>query len=391
VKKVLLGGALIAAVLVPVSASARSAVQVKLAIVPLPKSALGAVGRPLPLARDSGVSSNAKEASNASGNVTAEQLTHLGRVSGYMLDYGNSFGDAAGIRQIRTEIEQYRTVPDAHKGLGFWRRRELDNSTLKRLGIDISVKKLNLSGIPGAHWVYAGTAAIKGLAPVRGVDAELQHGQYLLDVSVSAGSTAAAARLVPQVARAFSRRLQLALSGRLRARPVALPRPLKPGPPAHGPKPAALVLRKADLGSSTVVHRGYSNPRHAFDPNALSAYDLTLAPAGSYSVMSQEIVVGASALEVQYFGAIAMSGAAAGLGKVAKATPVDLTSMSDKARGEIFQIAVGSHKAYEAVVDLSHGTYSDLFVAASASPFTASDVQSLAQTAAKRLDAGFVK
>jgi hypothetical protein len=391
VKKVLLGGAVVAAVLAPTSASARSASQIKLALVPLPKSALGAAGRPLPLARDSGVTSNAMEASNASGHVTAGQLKRLGRVSGYMLDYGNTFGDAAGIRQIQTEIERYRTVAEAHKGLGFWRRQELDNGSLKKLGFDISVKKLQPAGIPGAHWVYAGTAVIKGLAPVHGIDAELQHGQYLLDVTVSAGSTAAAARLVPTVARALDRRLQLALSGRLRARPVALPRPLKPGPPAHGPKPAALVLRKSDLAGSTVAHKGYSSPKKSFDPNAVSVYDLTMAPAGQFTVVSQEMVVGASALEVQYLGALAMNGAVAGLGKVGKVTPVDLGSVGDRARGEIFQVSVGSHKAYEAVVVLSHGAYLDFLVAAGTSAFTASSVQSLAKTAAQRLDAGFVK
>jgi hypothetical protein len=237
--------------------------------------------------------------------------------------------------------------------------------------------------------VYAGTASIKGLKAIRGIDAELQHGQYLLDVSVAAGSTAAAARLVPKIARAFYRRLQLALSGRLRAKPVTLPPPLKPGPPPHGPKPAALVLKKGDLGSSTVVHKGYSSPNNAFDPNALSVYDLTMAPAGSFTIMSQEMVVGASALEVQYFGAIALSGVASGLGKVAKATPVDLSSVGDKARGETFQVSVGSRKAYEAVVVLSHGAYLDFLVAASTSAVTGTSVQSLAHQAAKRLDAGF--
>ncbi len=43
------------------------------------------------------------------------------------------------------------------------------------------------------------------------------------------GSIAAAAQLVPGVARAFHRRLQLALSGHLHGQPVALPRQLKPG------------------------------------------------------------------------------------------------------------------------------------------------------------------
>jgi hypothetical protein len=391
-KKVLLAAALIAAVLVPAAASARSESQLELALVPLPKSALGSVARPLPLARDSGVASNAIEASDASGNVTAEQLQRLGRVSGYMLDYGNPFGDGSGIRQIQTEIEQYRTSGEARKGLGFWRREELDNASLKQLGVDFSTKKLQLAGIPGPHWVYAGTAAIKGLEPIHGVDAQFEHGQYLLDVSVAAGSNAAAARLVPKIARAFYRRFQLALSGRLRAKPVALPRPLKPGPPAHGPKPAALVLRKADLGgSATVVHKGYSNPKNAEDPTALSAYDLAIAPAGSLTALSQELLVGGSTLEAQYFGAIGLSAVASSLGKGAKVSAVDLGSVGDKARGEIIHATVQGQSAYEAAVVLSHGAYLDLFVAVSTSAFTGASVQGLAQAAAKRLDAGFRK
>ncbi|HEY2310919.1 MAG TPA: hypothetical protein VGH46_07385 [Gaiellaceae bacterium] len=388
-KKLLLGAALLAVTLVSASASARGASQVNLALVPLPKSALGAAGRPLPLARDSGVTSNATQASNASGDVTAKKLQHLGRVSGYMLDYGNEFGDAAGIQQIQTGIEQYRTAAEARKGLDFWRRQELDNGFVKKLGIDLTVKKLGLSGIPGPHWVYAGTFAIKSLPPVHGVDAELQDGRYLLDVTVSAGSTAAAAQLVPRVARAFRQRLQLALAGHLHGKPVALPQPLKPGPPPHGPKPAALVLKKTDLGSATIVHKGYTSTKGALDPNALSVYDLTMAPAGSLALMSQQLIVGDNALEVQYFGAIAMSGVIAEAGKAGKATPLDLSSIGDNAQGLIFQASANGRKAYEAVVVLSHGAYLEFLLAASTSALTSSSVQSVAQTAAKRLDAGF--
>jgi hypothetical protein len=388
VNKLLLGAALLAAILVPASASAQSASQVKLALGPVPKSALGAAGSALPLARDSGVASNAKEASDASGNVTAKQLSRLGRVSGYMLDYGNPLGDVAGIRQIQTEIEQYRTDGAARKGFAFWRRQELDTGSLKKLGIDFSVKKLGLAGLPGSHWVYGATVSIKGLEPIHGIDAEIQDGKYLLDVTVSAGSTAAAAQLVPKVARAFHERLHLALAGGLRGKPVALPRALKPGPPAHGPKPAALVFKKADLGNATIVHAGYSSPTKGLDPNALSVYDLAMGPAGSFALVSQEIIVGSSALEAQYSGAIAMSGVVAGLGKT-KSTPLDLSSVGDNARGVMFAAGVGGHKAYEAVVILSHGTYLDFFLAASTSSFAGSSVQSLSQAAAKRLDAGF--
>ena len=392
-KKLLLGPAvgavLVAATLVPVAASARSASQVNLAIVPLPRSALGAVGSSLPLARDSGAVSDAKEASNASGNVTGKKLKQLGRVNGYTLDYGNEFGDASGIQQIQTEIQQYTTAAEARKGLDFWRRQELDNGFVKKLGIDLTVKKLVLTGIPGPHWAYAGTFAIKSLPPVHGVDVQLQDRQYLLEVTVSAGSTAAAAQLAPKLARAFHQRLQLALSGRLHGAPVALPQPLKPGPPPHGPKPAALVLKKSDLGSATIVHKGYVSPKGALDPNALSVYDLAMAPAGSFALMSQQMIVGDSEREAQYFGAIAISSVVAGAANKGKTTPVDLGGVGDNAQGLIFQASVSGHKAYEAVVMLSHGAYLEFVLAAGTSPLAGSNVQSLAQAAAKRLDAGF--
>jgi hypothetical protein len=374
--------------LVPFGAGASSP-SVKLALVPLPRSALGAAGHALPLARDSGAVSNALAASESSGDVTPTRLNRLGRVTGYLLDYGNPFGDAAGVREIQTGIDRYRSTADAHKALAFWRRDELDNTQLKKLGLNFSLKKLQLSGIPGPHWAYAGTALIKGLEPVTGVDAELQDGRYILDVSISAGTNAAAARLVPTIARKFHQRLTLALAGRLHGKPVSLARALKPGPPAHGPRPAALTLRTSDLGVAKIVHKGYSKPKNALDPNALSVYDLAMSPAGSYIVVSQELLVGASKLEAEYFGAIASSAVTAGLGKVAKVMPVSLSAIGDNARGELLQVTINGQTAYVAVVVLSHGSYLDFVDAASASALTAADVHQLAQSAAKRLDQGF--
>ena len=389
VRRGFVAAAFAAVVLVP-AAAASSASQVQLALVPLPKSTLGPAGHSLPLARDSGVVSNAEAASEATASVTAAQLTRLGRVSGYLLDYGNPFGGAAGVTEIQTAIERYRNAADARKGLDFWRRDELNSSSLKKLGIDFSVKALRPSGIPGPHWVYAGTATIKGLKPIHGVDAEFEQGQYLLDVSVSAGSTSAAAQLVPTVARRLYQRMRLALAGRLHASPVKLPRPLQPGPPAHGPKPAGLVLTTADLGSrATVVRNTYSKPKDALDQNALSVYDLTMTSSGTFPFLSQEVLVGGTQTEVRYFAAIAVSALAAGFGGKAHVTPVSLSGVGDNARGELVKVAVNGRTAYEAVVVLSRGSYLDFLVGASSSPFTAAEVRNLAQLAAKRLDAGF--
>lgn len=381
--------AVAAAVLVP-GAAARATSGVELATVPLPKTALGSAGRALPIAHDSGVVSNAEAASEATAQVTAKQLKSLGRVTGYLLDYGNPFGGRAGIRQIQTEIDRYRSVADARAGLAFWRKDELKAPTLKKYGIDFTLQKTGLSGIPAPHWAYAGTASVKGLKPIDGVDAEFQQGQYLLDVSVSAASVSAAKSLAPKVARKLFQRMRLALAGRLHASPVKLAGALRPGPPPHGPKPASLVLRKADLGGSvTIARAAYARPKSSLDPNAISAYDLTMTPAGSFPYLSQEMVVGSSKLEVQYFAAIALGAITAGLGNKVQTTPVNLAGIGDDARGEILKVALNGRTAYEAVVVLAHSSYLDFLLVASTSTIVASDMRNLASKAAHRLDAGF--
>lgn len=388
-RKVLLGAALAAAVLVP-AASASGTAAVKLALVPLPKSALGAAARHLPIAHDSGVVSNSQAASEASAHVTAGQLKRLGRVSGYLLDYGTPFGASAGVHQIQTEIDRYRSDADARKGLAFWRRDEVKGPP-KALGIRFSVKKLQLPGLPKASWVYAGTVSIKGLKPVRGIDAEIQDGPYLLDISVGAGSNAAAARLVPTIARHFDARLRLALAGHLHASPVALPS-LSPGPPAHGPRPSALVLRPVDLGAGAkVLHKGYSKSKNSLDPDALSVYGLTMASSAYFPVLSQEVVVGSSDLETQYFAAVVVlsAGAGPGSGKGAKPTPIDLGGVGDHAHGELAQITVNGQSVHEEAVVLTRGPYLDFLIEAGPTAFTPADVRKLAGLAAKRLNAGF--
>lgn len=386
-RKVLLGAALAAAVLVP-AATAGSSASVKLALVPLPKSALGAEARNLPIAHDSGVASNAEEASQASGSVTAKQLKRLGRVTGYLLDYGSPFADSSGIREMQTEVEQYRTTAQASKGLEFWRRQELIKPPAG-LGMQFSVHRLHLSGVPKPNWVYAGSASIKGLKPILGVDAEIQKGPYLLDISIAAGTKQAATRLVPGVARHLYQRLRLALANRLHASPVKVPPALPAGPPPHGPRPSTLALRPADLGNgSKVLHKAYVKPNGSLDKNALSVYNLTIASAGSFPVLSQELLVGSSKLEVQYFGAIVL-GAGVGSGNKVKATPVDVSSVGDNARGEFAHVAVSGGTVDEEAVVLMRGTYLDFLVEASPTAFTAADVRKLASLGVKRLDAGF--
>ena len=41
--------------------------------------------------------------------MTAKRLKGLGRISGYLLDYGTPFSDSPAVSEIQTEVERYRT------------------------------------------------------------------------------------------------------------------------------------------------------------------------------------------------------------------------------------------------------------------------------------------
>jgi hypothetical protein len=386
VRRGALVAAFVAAVLLPVAA-ASGASQLKLALLPLPRAALGQSGRSLSLAPDSGSDSNAHSASQTIGNVTAARLKRLGRISGYLLDYGTPFADSPGVSEIATEVERYRTAATARKSLGFWRKQELDVRPLKALGLHVSFKKVALAHVPHPYWAYLSTGKINGLKPVYAVDAVMVEGAYLLDVSVAAGSPAAAQRLVPVIAHKLDRRFRLAQQGRLQAKPVKLPRG-KPGPPAHGAKPGRAVLTRADVGSpSTIRHAGYVSARNAFDEYSISTYDLAMAPAGTYGELAQEVSVAGSGLEVKYFAVLAVGAFTHSAGGAGTATPVNLSGVGDNAFGELLEASAGGNSASEAIIVLSRGKYLDFVVAAAATKLSAGDVQSLAHKAAHRLDA----
>jgi len=373
----------IAAVLVP---GASASPQLKLAVVPLPRTELGPAGRSMSLAPDSGVDSNAHAASQTTGNVTAARLKRLGRVSGYLLDYGTPFSESPAVSEIQTEVERYRTAAAARKSLGFWRKQELDVRALKTFGLDVSFKKVALLHVPHPYWAYLSIGRIHGLKPIYALDAEIVDGAYLLDVSIAAGSPRAAKRLAPVIAQKLDRRFQLAQEGRLHGKPVQL-QGGKAGPPPRAPKPSRTVLTKSDVGTPVTIRQaGYVSPRNAFDEYSISAYDLAMAPAGSYAAVEQEISVARSALEVKYFAALAAGVLAHAAGGGGTATKVDLSSIGDNAIGDLVQASAGGNSASEAIVVLSRGKYLDFVVAAASSKLAAADVVSLAHKAAHRLN-----
>ena len=379
--------ALAFAVLVP-TASAGTPHRVKLSLVPLPKSALGAAGRPLALTHVAGVVSNAAAANNSTSGTTA-MFKSLGRVTGYDLTYGDPFTGGAGVTQIASGIEQYKTSTGAKKGLAFWRKDDAAQVTsLHQYGIGVTLKVVKVPAVGTGRFGYGTTFTLPNLAPIVGVDEQAVDGKYVLDVSVSGGSLSAASHLASKLLRTLDQRLRLAEKGRLRAKPVKLLPPLKAGPPSGGPDLSTLTLTTSDLtGTATIADQSY-----LVDSTALSAYVLDMKPAGQFQDLTQEIEWYATANEAIVITsleqAIVGSELGAFLGVTPTVTPVDLSSIGDNAKGEILQFSANAQSVYVGMVGLARGQASDFVLFTSTSPLQASDVQSVAQTAATHLDAG---
>lgn len=386
IRTAFLVAALAAAVLVP-AASASRAHRVTLSLVPLPKSALGSAGRSLALTHDSGVVSNVLAASNSQLGTTGT-FKALGRVTGYDLTYGDPFSGGPGITQIASGIEQYKTAVGAKKGLAFWRKDDAQITSLGQYGVSVTLKVVKVPAIGTSRFGYGTTLTLPGIAPISTVDEQVADGKYVLEVSVAAGSLAAASREASKLLRTLDRRLQLAEQGQLRAKPVKLLPPLRAGPPAGGPDLSTLTLAAADLTGTALL--GYHT--YVVDPAALSAYLLNMNPAGQFQQLTQEIEWYATVNEATVItaleGAIVASEFGVLLGVTPTVTPVDVSAVGDNAKGQILLFSANGQSLYIGLVALSRGHASDLVVVSSLSQLQASDLQTLAQKTATHLDAG---
>ena len=146
--RALLVASLAGLLLVP-AASASRAPGVRLALVPLPKSALGPAARTFSVAHDSGPVSNASAASHTP-DATKATFKKMGRLGGYALEYGNAFTGDAGITDVRTSIELYKTPADARRALAFWKKEDaalskLDNPNFSVTSLPVSSDRIRPS------------------------------------------------------------------------------------------------------------------------------------------------------------------------------------------------------------------------------------------------------
>ncbi len=173
--KALLCAALAAAVLVPTASAGRSH-SLKLALVPLQRSALGSAAAGLSLARDSGPVSNASAASHTP-DATPATLKKLGRLGGYALEYGNAFTGAPGLTDVRTGIDRYKTAADARKALAFWQKEDAELSTLDQPGFSVVTAPVQVPVVGKTKsFAYLTSYSPSNIAPVSGLDEQIAEG-----------------------------------------------------------------------------------------------------------------------------------------------------------------------------------------------------------------------
>jgi hypothetical protein len=357
------------------AAAASPTPQVKLALLPLPKTVIGSVAKPLQLARDSGVVSNLDAASATTDATTPDDLRKLGRVTGYTLDYGNPFAGAAGLTAVQTAVEQYKTAADARRGLAFWRKEDAELSWLDQPGFAVTNKLVPLPAVGARRFAFLTSFSAANIAPLSTIDEQFLEGRYVLDVKVAAGTGSAAQALAPKLAKELDGRVRLALARRLHGRPVKLPPGLKAGPPEGGPDLSALAFATTDLtGQATVVSAGYG-----LNEQALSDYGVLMFPAGQFDVLGQDIVWYPTANEASFVADAENALALHATGS----EQIDLTAVGEGAQGVLGSDASGG----SAQLVFSNGLLAEFVFVGSNSAVQESDVAGLAQTAASKIKA----
>jgi hypothetical protein len=374
VRKVLFVAALGAAVLVP-AAFASSPKRVNLALVPLPKSAIGAPARTFSLAYDSGPVSNVNAAAHTS-DATPKTFKKLGRLRGYGVEYGNAFTGAAGVTDVRTSIEEYKTASGARRALVFWKREDANLSKLDNPDFSVTSVpvKLPSPAVGTSHFAYLTSYSASNIVPVSGIDEQIADGRYVLDVIVTAGTASTAQALAPTLAKKLDARFRLARKGRLHAKPVKL-RKQTAGPPRGGPDLSVLALRKSDLVGKVSVNKDYLR-----DPAAISDYSVFMFPAGPFEALDQEIEWYPVANEASFFADFENAVTLAQSGT----TPLDLSALGDGAQGSITTASSFSGSQ----VFFSSGHLAEfIFTVTEGGATSPADVTSVAQAAANRIDA----
>ena len=354
------------------AASARHAPKLRLALVPLQTAQLGPSGASLPIEFDSGPVAN---------RDAPPQLEKLGRLGGYLVDYGDPYIGGAAVTSLETQVERFRTRAGAKKALAFWKQNDKRTAALyHEIGIVVSARFFEVPSVGSARYAYLNSLQIPNADPLFTVDEVASSGSYVLHASVAAGTQVAAEHLAPVLMARLEHRLRQMLAGRLHGMPVRLPPLPEPGPPLGGPDLSTFAIGPGDFtGQATVIDQGY-----AVDPTALSSYGIDLQPAGPFDEVQQGVLWYGNANETTWQGTV-LGDILAFAGTGPGATVVDLTAVGDNAHGVIL---TARDTPMVALVVLWQGQALDLATVQSSTAMQPSDIQALAQAMANHLNAG---
>jgi hypothetical protein len=194
----------------------------RLALMPLPRSALGADTARLVLARDSGPDTNVDAARHAGGGVTASELARGGRITGYTLDYVKPVDVlhvGPSLLEVQTIAELYRDAAAASRGLTFW---HAVTATIDRT----STRRLTVSKVPFATRLADGaygfllTYSVAGKPVAHLGDVVFRTGRLLGAVFVTATSEAGLRARTVGLARTLESRMKQVWARKIRARTV---------------------------------------------------------------------------------------------------------------------------------------------------------------------------
>jgi hypothetical protein len=357
-----------------------------LALVPLPRAAIGSAARLLPVEPGAGAVSNASF--NSDGFETASSLARAGRVIGYYLDYGDDLTSSAPVSRVDSSVSEWRSAKDARREVNREVRQGLTQTEYSRFGLPTRAEEETDGHAVGGEDVSLILSYRFSQSRIVHCDLErASDGRYLLIVQACGASRTAVQRLVPILIRRLDQRLHLALAGRLHGKPVRSPSLPKAGPPAHGPKPAALALRADDLPAKN-RQGGYE------ESSARSLYDLSLSRAGQFAHVNQEIALTDNSLfpmwwAADYLYAATHSGSYAGATGRVLPRSIRLAGVPDHALGQVVRVPLPNGRvSYHGHIALRRGPWFDWILAESNSPLRAADLTKLARLAANRLNNG---
>jgi hypothetical protein len=188
----------------------------ELALMTLPRAALGVDAAGLPLAPGSGVLTNQDSAADSLGEITAAGLARIGRITGYVRDYDAGLQPApragGGLLEVKTRVELYRNRAAAAKGLAFWRGFDRRFGTTKSGALSMGITEFPLVGLGEEVFAAEFTLKVDGKPQVHEVDVLFRTGELLASLSVAAAERGT----LRGQARTVARRLQAQIA-RVRA------------------------------------------------------------------------------------------------------------------------------------------------------------------------------